>query len=168
MSIEQLQIKPLEQAIYDLHVGSKIGEIKLLDTQIDDFNREAKKLDPDFAKNLPTRGISGGGFGINGDFKFLDHSLKNKFIDQYWGSFYIPHGVEEVGQLNGLGYQAKMEGFMLICKPYKEISRANLLAVLVPRHYEILIDSLRETYPDVKFITVDEIKDLPKIVEEEI
>ena len=167
MNFEQpAQVKPLDQAINDLYFSIKNKEVELVDTQLEDFEREAKKLDPKFARDLPARGLFGG--SLVEDFKFLDYSLKNEFINQHWGSFYIPGGVEEVGDLGGLGYSAKNDGFMLIGKPEVEISRANLVAVLVPRHYEFLIGSLRQAYPGTKFITVDEIKDLPQIVKGEI
>jgi len=160
MNFEQPQTRTLKQAIADLYFGLKNGERSLRDNQVEDFLVEAKKLNPKFARDLPARGLQGD--GIVYDFKMLADSLQKDFEGQFWGSFYFP-GVEEEMQRGGLGYGAKNDGFMLIGTPGKTFNRASLSAVLVPRQYEEIIDSIRQEYPDVKFITVDEIKDLPNM-----
>lgn len=150
----------LMEDVNKLHFAIKNGEVVLVDTQHDDFLREATKLDKDFARKLPASGLNFE--SVTHDFKLLTDYLENAFSVNYWGSFFTPE-VEEVGQGGGLGYGAKNENFMLIGTPNKPFDRENLSAVLVPRHYESFIDALRLAYPDVRFITVDEIKDLPNL-----
>ncbi len=161
-SAESLEAKKqLQQEIDKLHYAVKSGE-RLPDTQMEDFIREAAKLDPLFARNLPARGLelSSSINSIDGEFKDLFNHLDHEFAGRYWGSFYA-QGVEQEKQPSGLGYPAKNHGFMVIGTPGKPFNRENLSAVLIPRHYESLSDPLRRAYPEVKFITVDEIKDLP-------
>lgn len=150
----------LQREISKLHFAVKKREIMLPDTQIEDFAREAAKLDKNFARNLPARGLEPS--GVSNDFKDLFNHLDYEFAGRYWGSFYTP-GVEEEKQMGGLGYSAKNQGFMVIGTPGKPFNRENLSAVLVPRHYESLSDHLRRAYPEIKFITVDEIRDLPSL-----
>ncbi len=157
----------LQKVIDNMYFRAKKGEV-LPGTQHEDFIREAQQLDKDFARNLPARGLEGVlGPDVVDDFKRLKVALKNDFRGQFWGSFYIPEGegVEEEKQLSGLGYSAKHEGFMLIGSPGRDFGLENLLAVLVPRQYESAINALKSAYPDIHFITVDEIKNLDKLVD---
>jgi hypothetical protein len=128
-----------------------------------DFKTEAEKLPKEFTRNLPARGLRTG--RVRGDFVALIDSLdKGVSSRAYWGSFYVPK-LESSMQMGGLGYSAYNQAFMLIGRPGEKLSDSGgVSAVLVPRQYERLIPKLKEAYPDVRFITDDEIKDLPEIV----
>lgn len=150
----------LQREIDKLYFAVKRGEMLLRGEQMEDFRREAAKLDKNFARNLPARGLAHE--GVDYDFRDLFNHLDHEFAGRYWGSFYT-QGVEEEGQRGGFGYPARDEGFMVIGTPGKPFNRENLSAILIPRHYELLSDHLRRAYPEIKFITVDEIKDLPSL-----